>query len=319
METDKPLISILMAVYDPDLEWLKEQLMSLNAQTYPNLCLYIRDDASAQVPFQAIQSCIQDCITAFPFLLRRNEANIGSSRTFQRLTQEAEGDYFAYCDQDDIWLPEKVETLVGELESRRAVLACSDVIVIDADGKQTADSITKLRPRHRFCSGEGLAGELIYRNFVIGCTMLLPARLAKDACPFAKSMVHDHYLALYAALHGAIYSHPTPLIQYRIHGGNQTGVLAQITDKAEYLDLHLGGFVSRVQELSRRFSFPELDQARHWAEARVANSRGEPGGAYQLWKLRSVNPSTSWFELIGLRLPDALFRQVVRAIQKGKI
>lgn len=319
MGTGKPRVAILMAVYEPDLEWLRAQLRSLDGQTYPNLCLYIRDDASGKVPFQAIQSCVQDCITAFPFFLQRNEENLGSNRTFQRLTQEAQGDYFAYCDQDDVWLPEKVETLVGELEERRAALACSDVTVIDADGRQTADSITKLRPRHIFHSGEGLAGELLYRNFVIGCTMLLPAGLAKEACPFAESMVHDHYLALYAALHGAIYSHPAPLIQYRVHGGNQTGVLSRVTDKATYLDRHLGGFVCRVEELSRRFSFPELDRARRWAEARTANSRGEPGGAYRLWKLRAVNPSTSYFELIGLRLPDALFRQAVRAIQKGKI
>ena len=319
MPTGKPLISILMAVYEPNLEWLRAQLRSLDRQTYPNLCLYIRDDASTKVSFQVIQSCVQDCITAFPFFLLRNENNKGSNQTFQRLTQEAQGDYFAYCDQDDVWLPEKVETLVGELQNHCAALACSDVTVIDADGRQIANSITALRPRHIFRSGEGLAGELLYRNFVIGCTMLLPAKLAKEACPFAESMVHDHYLALYAALHGVIYSHPVPLIQYRIHGGNQTGVLSRVTDKATYIDRHLGGFVRRIDELSVRFSFPELDRAQRWAKARVANSRGEPGGAWQLWKLRAVNPTTSWFELIGLRLPDMLFRQAVCAIQKGKI
>lgn len=46
METGKPLISILMAVYEPRLDWLREQLDSLNAQTYPNLRLYVRDDCS---------------------------------------------------------------------------------------------------------------------------------------------------------------------------------------------------------------------------------------------------------------------------------
>lgn len=319
MGTDRPQVSILMAVYEPNLEWLRAQLHSLDRQTYPNLCLYICDDASTEVSFQKIRSCVQECIITVPFFLWRNEKNVGSNRTFQRLTQEAEGDYFAYCDQDDIWLPKKVEILVGELEARRAALVCSDVAVIDADGRQIADSITKLRPRHIFYSGENLAGQLIYRNFVIGCTMMLPAWLAKAACPFVESMVHDHYLALYAAMHGAIYSYPIPLIQYRIHGGNQTGVLAKITDKTEYIDLHLGGFVRRVEELSRRFSFPELDQARRWAEARVDNSQRVPGGAYRLWKLRVVNRATSCFELIGLRLPNVLFQYVVRMIQKGKI
>ena len=46
MTENKPLISILMAVYEPRMDWLREQLLSLEAQDYPNLRLYIRDDAS---------------------------------------------------------------------------------------------------------------------------------------------------------------------------------------------------------------------------------------------------------------------------------
>ena len=61
-ETGKPRIAILMAVYEPRMDWLREQLLSLNAQTYPNLMLYIRDDCSPTVPFEEIQSCVQDCI-----------------------------------------------------------------------------------------------------------------------------------------------------------------------------------------------------------------------------------------------------------------
>ena len=124
METDKPLISILMAVYEPNIKWLREQLVSLNEQTYPNLRLYIRDDCSPTVSFEEIQSCVQDCISAFPVILQRNEKNLGSNLTFERLTQEADGKYFAYCDQDDIWLPEKLEILEKEISNDRALLAC---------------------------------------------------------------------------------------------------------------------------------------------------------------------------------------------------
>ena len=103
MPTDKPQIAILMAVYEPRMDWLREQLLSLNAQTYPNLKLYVRDDCSPSVPYEEIQSCLQDCISAFPYTIQRNEKNLGSNGTFEQLTREAGGDYFAYCDQDDIW------------------------------------------------------------------------------------------------------------------------------------------------------------------------------------------------------------------------
>ena len=319
MKTDKPLISILMAVYEPNIEWLREQLISLNEQTYSNLVLYIRDDYSLTVSFDEIQSCVQDCISAFPVILQRNEKNLGSNLTFERLTQEAEGKYFAYCDQDDIWLPEKLEILEKEISNHRASLACSDVIVIDAKGEKTADSITQIRPRHIFLSGNNLAGNLIYRNFVIGCTMLISAKIAKDACPFMKNMVHDHYLAFYAATKGKIYSHDSSLIQYRIHGGNQTGILSGIKTKNDYIYKHIGVFASRIEELSDHFSFSELNAAQNWVNARKENASGSLCGAYHLWCLKEVNVTTSIFEIVGLRLPNNLFSLALRFIKRGKI
>ena len=65
MGTDKPRISILMAVYEPRIDWLREQLVSLNEQTYPNLRLYIRDDCSPTVPYEQIQSCVGTVSRAF--------------------------------------------------------------------------------------------------------------------------------------------------------------------------------------------------------------------------------------------------------------
>ena len=86
MGIGKPRIAILMAVYEPRMDWLREQLLSLDAQTYPNLMLYIRDDCSPTVPFEEIQSCVQDCIRAFPYEIKRNEKNLGSNGTFEWLT-----------------------------------------------------------------------------------------------------------------------------------------------------------------------------------------------------------------------------------------
>lgn len=124
METGKPLISILMAVYEPRMDWLREQLESLEAQTYPNLRLYVRDDCSPTVPFEEIEELVRECIRSFPYEIHRNPENLGSNLTFERLTQEAEGECFAYCDQDDVWLPEKLSILQEELPFNVASCAC---------------------------------------------------------------------------------------------------------------------------------------------------------------------------------------------------
>jgi len=319
METGKPQISILMAVYEPRMDWLREQLLSLDAQTYPNIKLYVRDDCSPTVSFDAIQSCVQDCIRTFPYEIWRNEENLGSNGTFERLTQEADGEYFAYCDQDDIWLPEKLEKLEKRLSTDDAALICSDVIVIDGEGTVSADSITKLRPRHIFLEGGGLAPTLIYRNFVIGCTMLILSDMAKKALPFSKNMVHDHYLAFFCSLKGKIQVYPEHLVNYRIHGNNQTGVLARVVDQHSYVEHYMTPFCDRIEELQRRFFLVELDKAAQWTVARRKNASKENGGAKMLWKNRKANIAVTMFELIGLRLPPPMFRMLLRTIQNGKI
>ena len=71
--------------------------------------------------------------------------------------------------------------------------------IIDENGNQTADSITKVRRHHVFRSGEGLAPKLLISNFVTGCTTLIDANAAREAVPFCPYMVHDHYLAVWCA------------------------------------------------------------------------------------------------------------------------
>lgn len=322
MEIKQPRIAILMAIYEPRMDWLEKQLKSLNAQTYPNISLFIRDDGSPTVPFEEIRSAIQKCITNIPFSIFRNKENLGSNKTFELLTQEANGDYFAYCDQDDIWLPEKLTVLQETIEREHAVLACSDMLVIDAEGRQIADSITKVRKRHVFQSGDHLAPQLIVTNFVTGCTMLIRAGLAKEAIPFCPYMVHDHYLAFYAATKGKIISLPDSLVQYRLHGNNQSAVMAGVHDKESYYQIRIKRFCDRVQWLMAHFReneklTRELHEAAQWATARENYFRGEQGMKQMIWNYRHFNKAFSLFEIVAVPLPEKVFMLSVRLIQKG--
>ncbi len=320
MQTGKPLISILMAVYEPRMDWLREQLCSLEAQTYPNLRLYIRDDCSTAVPLEAIETCVRSCVTRIPFTIERNERNLGSNLTFERLTQEAEGEYFAYCDQDDIWLRDKLSVLQANIEAYPAELVCSDVRVIGGSGETVAESITKIRRRHRFISGGPVVfRSLLTRNFVIGCTMLVRRETAQAAVPFVPEMVHDHWIAVMAASRGSVLSLPQPLICYRIHGGNQTGVLMGISSRRDYIEGHVIDFERRMQCICQRFpGSQELDRVCQWARARmdyaVYNRRG---AAVRLWRLRDQNRLTTLFELLALKAPERLFQQALRLARRS--
>lgn len=323
-KTNEPLIAILMAVYEPRMDWLAEQLASLEAQSYPNLRLYIRDDCSPTVGFEQIEALVKENIRSFPYEIRRNEKNLGSNRTFELLTKEADGEYFAYCDQDDIWLPEKLTVLEKVIEDQHAELVCSDMFIIDGEGRQTADSITKIRRHHVFRSGEGLAKDLLISNFVTGCTMLIWAETAKAAIPFCPYMVHDHYLALYTATKGKIVSLSDKLIRYRIHDGNQTGLMAGVDSRESYIEVRIAMICRRMEWL--RDNLPtgspelqgEIEKCLAWGKAREQNLRGQ-GGRRIVWKYRKFGPWASLFELAAPLLPDSVFLHVVELARGNKI
>ena len=319
-ETGKPRIAILMAVYDPRMDWLREQLLSLNAQTYPNLMLYVRDDCSPTVPYGDIQQCVRECITNFPYVMTRNERNLGSNLTFQQLTQEAEGEYFAYCDQDDIWLPEKLTVLEEEIKKSGALLVCSDMYVIDGEGKQVADSITKVRRRQRLLSGDNLAEGLLFHNFVTGCTMLVSGKEAKGAIPFCPYMVHDQYLALWCAERGRIASIKQPLICYRFHGNNQTCLLSGVINKRSYEVLEISKAKNCAEWLRANFPCKKslsvtIENSVLWATAREKNWKNQ-GEKRIIWKYRRFHFSQSIFELLVSNFPECLFKGILRVVRK---
>ena len=324
METGKPLISILMAVYEPRMDWLREQLESLEAQTYPNLRLYVRDDCSPTVPFEEIEELVRECIRSFPYEIHRNPENLGSNLTFERLTQEAEGEYFAYCDQDDVWLPEKLAVLQKELEDSGALLVCSDMFIIDGDGKVVADGITKIRRHHHFRSGIGLTDTLWYSNFASGCALLVRGETAKAAIPLNPYMYYDHYIALFAANSGSIAFVDRPLIRHREHGENQSSTLQGVVDRESYIVKRVDNTAEAVRWLTEHFPANDaleqtLAEGLRWMKARQGYLRGDKEQRKTIWEYRKYSPMASLFEISIPYLPEPFFRLALWLSKKNYI
>ena len=302
-ETGKPRIAILMAVYEPRMDWLREQLLSLNAQTYPNLMLYIRDDCSPTVPFEEIQSCVQDCIRAFPYEIRRNEENLGSNGTFELLTQEAEGEYFAYCDQDDVWLPEKLSRLEAAMDENAQMAYC-DMEIIDGADKKIAGSLKEIRPRLCYVQGEDLEEVYFFRNCTAGCSMLVRAEAARKAVPFPRQTVCDQWIAIVAALLGEVRFVETPLLGYRQHENNQTGILTGVDSKATYRQRRIEPLRERLTAY-RRLAEPSREMAA-FVEAR------EQKRVWNIWRYREFSPYEAAFEIAMCFLPDRIVKMFLR-------
>lgn len=320
METDNLSVAILMAVYKPDERLLVEQLKSLDRQTYPNINLLIYDDCP---DFPLDEKIVSRLIKSFPYRIIRGEKNLGSNKAFERLTVEGEGEYFAYCDQDDVWHEDKISRMVSVLEQTGSPLVCSDVAIIDGDGKLIADSITKVRKRHILHEGENLAEYLMVRNFVTGCAMMIRAEIAKKSVPFIDSLVHDQWLAINAALAGRIEVIREPLIDYRQHAGNQTGVLKGVFTKQDYYNSRIGSMEKRLSDYKQRLiEYKELKRPIYELEQFIgARERyfytHKADDLKIMRKYRSYAKQDVMIESIMPFLPDCIVRIVFSAVKKG--
>ena len=305
MQTDK--IAVLMAVCEPNINWLYEQLCSINRQTYPNISLYLCDDGSDYEVYESIKECVTKCITNFHVTLIRNEKNMGSNATFERLTNIADGDYFAYSDQDDVWEKDKLSKLYECLINDNAVLSYGDMSVIDDKGNKLADSLKILRPRLEYLSGNNLSERYFFRNCTAGCSMLVKSEIAKKAVPFPEKTVCDQWLCIIAAIYGNISFCEKSLVRYRQHENNQTGVLTGVVDKQTYYERRLFPLKERMDSYNKVIKpTKELET--------FINARCERD-VLNIWKFRKFSKFEAYFEIFMKFSPNWLVKFVLAILK----
>lgn len=315
----QPLVSVLMAVYKPNYKWLKEQLDSINNQSYENLELLVYDDCP-EMPVS--EEFFVKYITKFKYTLIRGEKNQGSNKAFEELTRIANGDFFAYCDQDDVWEEEKITLMVEKFLDKDVTLVCSDLSIIDENDRKIAESITDIRKRIKYKSGYNLAKELLMINFVTGCAMIVKKEIARKAIPFEEILVHDQWIAIIAALNGKIEVINKPLVRYRQHSNNQTGILKNVYDKKTYFDKRIEDFFYRYKSLQKRLNSDELQEQINncliWLEARK-NYFLKPNikDLKIMIKYKDFHKISIMIESILPFLPEFIFKCIIKLAKKG--
>lgn len=320
MEIDKPLVSILLAVYKPNTNWFIEQLISLNEQTYDNVELLIYDDCP---DFTVNEELIKEYITNFPYKLIRGVKNEGSNKAFEYLTEKGNGEFFAYCDQDDIWEKEKLALMVERFIENDITLVCSDLCIIDENSEKMSDSITDIRKRLKFKSGYNLAKDLLMTNFVTGCAMMVRAHIAKKAIPFEKYIVHDQWIAIIAAIEGKIEFINKPLVRYRQHSFNQTGILTGVEDKQTFYNIRIEGAFNRYTSFKERLGYNKelkehIDGCLKWIIARQ-NYFLHPSlkDLRIMIKYRSFHKISVLVESFLPFIPNSMFKYIIKLTKKG--
>ena len=122
-----PLISIVVCTYNGE-QFVEQQIDSLIGQTYPNLEIIISDDNSTDGTKQVLKKYEGTGNIKIIY----NKENVGFTRNFAFAAMQASADYIAFSDQDDIWLPQKIEKLYGAIKDYSLVY--SNSILVDNNG-----------------------------------------------------------------------------------------------------------------------------------------------------------------------------------------
>ena len=211
-------VSIVLATHN-GVRWLPDLLGSLARQTLAPARLSILDDASTDGTWELVRDA---AIPGGQTVAGRQESNVGAVRTFERLLSMVGTEYFALCDQDDVWLPDKLEKSVSLLESSGADLVYTDLRVVDEGLRELALSlwrISNILP----VTGRAVV-PLILKNSVTGCTVVGRTSMLRKALPFPPGIpMHDWWLGLVAACGNGVAPLPEATVLYRQHGGNEVG------------------------------------------------------------------------------------------------
>ncbi len=214
-------ISVVMATYNGS-GFITEQLDSIRTQTRPADEVIICDDRSADDTVKKVREYIGK-YSLSGWKAEVNDVNLGYGSNFNKALQKATGDYIFFADQDDIWMKDKFEKMVGIMEKNDKIkLLCSEYEIFST-GTDVPEYAGKYGKNNK--NDKSLEKvELNARNIFIGslgCDMCIRKTFADEIKPYwFKDWAQDEYVWKMAQCADGCYIYHEPLIKHRVHANN---------------------------------------------------------------------------------------------------
>ncbi len=285
-------VDIVMATYNGE-KYLAEQIDSLLGQTHNNWQLMISDDGSTDRTVDILQGYAKaDERITIVSTVRQG----GIIQNFSKALSFSTSQYVMFCDQDDIWLSDKVSSMLDALKviefSRGKdfpVLGFSDLCLVDETGAVIHKSFYQyngLDPKnnldHKYLS---------WRSTIYGCTVIFNKALLNRATPLPVDVpMHDQWFALIAAKFGVVFFSSESRIYYRQHSSNAVGGAGN-------------GWVEKFISMERLYintkkaAFKCINQWNYIASGRWGKVEGEEAG-----KERALDSLSDKFKFIRLNV-----------------
>lgn len=221
-------IAILLATYNGE-KYIREQLDSIFTQTYKDWVVYIHDDGSKDKTMDILKEYAQREPNRIVIV---DGASTGGARNnFFYLMSKVDAPYYMCCDQDDIWLPEKIEKTVKSMKKLEfnsqdePLLVFTELTVVDGSLNVIAEKMGEYQSLD--CKNITLP-KVLMQNIVTGCTMMFNKKLRDEMLRYKNVnniIMHDWWAGIIAARYGKLYFLDEPTIMYRQHGDNSVGAV----------------------------------------------------------------------------------------------
>ncbi|MDR0285250.1 MAG: glycosyltransferase family 2 protein [Propionibacteriaceae bacterium] len=221
------MITVLMATFNGEA-YVAEQLDSLLSQTRPPDRICLADDGSTD----GTLAVLERYRAAHPHLIELsvNAVNSGSAaKNFMALLVAQRDDYIMLCDQDDVWLPDKIAKTLAKMTQMETQWGRTVPCLVHSDLAVVNDQLVPVSASFRTSTfadydRTALRDQLI-QNTATGCTIMLNRALANLLTEVPQHMVmHDWWISLVAAAFGHMGHIDDCTILYRQHVTNQIGV-----------------------------------------------------------------------------------------------
>lgn len=213
-------VNIVLSTYN-GARFLAEQLESIQKQTFTDWQLLIRDDGSTDITSQIIAEFVK-ADPRIHFINEHDRQNFGVIKNFFTLVKYEKADYYFFSDQDDVWLPDKMATMLDEVihhDKSQPLMIYMDLSVVDQDLNVTHPSMIRSQSHH---ANTTLLAELT-ENTVTGGVAMINHALAEKWEDTDDVIMHDWYLALLATATGKLVYIDKPGELYRQHDNNVLG------------------------------------------------------------------------------------------------
>ena len=217
-------VSVVLAAHN-GAKYIEEQIRSIAVQTLPPFELIISDDASTDNTLQIVQDVLSEC--DFTVKTIRNERALGFRDNFLQACLLAQGDFIAFCDQDDVWHPTKLEKCSEFFEDKSVSLIVHAARLIDDNSNQIGMfrqgiTNTTIKPPLSYDPWGTFWGfSMVFRRELIELIDIRDRFI--DYIVPSELIAHDRWVMLLGQMVGAIAEIEDPLVNYRQHANNLFG------------------------------------------------------------------------------------------------